>query len=254
MKPLFILSVAAALFAACGSDGDNAVTQPAPCECNRESMLETSSSLDMGGNSSISSNSNVLMSSSSVFMLSDFSVVSPESVVRGKITDSRDGKTYKTVTIGSQTWMAENLNYETELSYCYNNSIDSCAKYGRHYTWDAAMNACPDGWHLPEAYEWYILYLAVDKDPNAMQATGWTKWRFATDAYGFSALPAGTYYKGFNYDKGFNGVGDNQTFFWSATEYLVGQAVLFNLWDDVNPEDIFYKDRGFSVRCLKDGP
>ena len=156
----------------------------------------------------------------------------------GSLTDTRDGKTYRTVVIGSQTWMAENLNYNASGSACYNNAPDSCAKYGRLYNWATVMNGasgstlspsgvrgvCPEGWHVPSDDEWATLVKYVD--PNAdsgccyniaatklKSKSGWNDNINGTDDYGFSALPSG--YCGIDGD--FYSAG-NYGYWWSATD------------------------------------
>ncbi len=179
------------------------------------------------------------------------------------------GQIYKTIGIKTQMWMAENLNYEVDgQSYCYKNSADSCAKYGRLYTWAAAVGKteeecgngkscyftdkvrgiCPEGWHLPNNSEWDTLYYAMGRSPYAMQAKDIAGWPYATDAYGFSALPAGLYNGNFiNYV----GVG---AYFWGASEnenYYAGNWILEASGAYF---DIIYRGDGFSVRCIKDDP
>jgi uncharacterized protein (TIGR02145 family) len=119
--------------------------------------------------------------------------------VFGTLTDTRDNKTYKTVKIGEQVWMAENLNYKTEDgSYCYDNDTSNCKEYGRLYDWETAKTACPNGWHLPDTTEWQILvdFAGGKNAVKALKATsGWNTLDGSsgngTDDFGFSALPGG---------------------------------------------------------------
>ena len=180
-------------------------------------------------------------------------VIEPAEVTTGTMTDSRDGQTYKTVTIGTQTWMAQNLNYETANSYCYDDNASNCTKYGRLYRWEAATTACPDGWHLPTKAEFETLFTAVGGQSTAgkviKSTSGWKGSGNGTDAFAFSALPAGYRddYGDYNYE-------GNNAYFWSSTELDSNLAYsMYLLYDDVNARlDVNFKDNGFSVRCLKD--
>ncbi len=179
----------------------------------------------------------------------------------GGLKDSRDGKTYKTVKIGDKVWMAENLNYQTSESKCYENKPENCDKYGRLYVWGEAVNACPDGWHLPNKQEFEDLKTLagqkagdIDKAGTVLKSTtGWDdddgKSGNGTDGLGFGALPAG-FYDGLNdyfYDEGGN------AYFWSSTEYGSGSAYFLNLYYSLENAhlDDNNKDFGFSVRCVK---
>jgi uncharacterized protein (TIGR02145 family) len=105
-------------------------------------------------------------------------------------TDSRDGKSYKTVKIGEQVWMAENLNYKTDNSQCYDNNEANCNKYGRLYNWKTAKKACPQGWYLPSDDEWKKLANFAGGDEIAGKKLK-AKSGGGTDVYGFSALSGG---------------------------------------------------------------
>ena len=167
------------------------------------------------------------------------------------LTDNRDGQTYKTVKIGEQWWMAENLNYETEAgSYCYNDSAEYCEKYGRLYTW--AMDVCPEGWHLPDTTEWKTLFDAVGGQATAgtmLKSTEGWPYNGYRDTYSFSALPAGIR----NNSGYFNNEGNN-TYFWSSTERRSDDAVNMILYynDGSAYLSYYHKSYGFSVRCVKD--
>jgi uncharacterized protein (TIGR02145 family) len=175
---------------------------------------------------------------------------------RGVLKDQRDGQTYKTVKIGTQTWMAENLNYAAEEgSWCYENDKANCAKYGRLYDWKAATESCPDGWHLPSADEWMEMINSLGGDgAAAVRMRARKDWKVfetvsSVDDSGFSALPAG-------YTKPRHGVFDGvgtETYWWSSTELGRGAwyfALRFDR-DVVNMYGSNQKGSGFSVRCVK---
>jgi uncharacterized protein (TIGR02145 family) len=181
----------------------------------------------------------------------------------GESTITYANKTYKTAKIGTQTWLAENLNYEAEGSVCYENNPANCAKYGRLYNWETAMKACPKGWHLPSNAEWDKLFRFVDGDKgikspyNSETAgkylkakSGWNKDGNGTDKYGFSALPGGYGYS----DGSFSNVG-NFGFWWSASEYEDGSLGAYFRSMYYYDSAIWYyslKTNLFSVRCLQD--
>jgi len=116
-------------------------------------------------------------------------------------TDPRDGKVYRTVKIGNQTWMAENLAYAAKGSKCYDNDPENGKKYGRLYNWETALKASPEGWNLPSKEEWDTLLNfaggAEIAGKNLKAASGWN----GMDVYGFAALPGGCgdYIYGYNY-------------------------------------------------------
>jgi uncharacterized protein (TIGR02145 family) len=170
----------------------------------------------------------------------------------GKLTDSRDGQKYKTVKIGNQVWMAENLRFKIGDSWCYNNSEDNCAKYGRLYDWDVAKIACPKGWHLPSKDEWTELVTVVGSETGGKKlksANGWYENGNGTDEFGFSALPGGLRYT----DGSFYGVG-KYGLWWTATER--GGGIAYSRLMGYDEDDVYENDtvkgKGFSVRCLQD--
>jgi uncharacterized protein (TIGR02145 family) len=190
------------------------------------------------------------------------------------ITDI-DGNNYKTVTIGRQVWMAENLRvtkynngdligtttppdlditYETDKKYqwAYNGIEPNASVYGRLYTWFAVTDSrkiCPTGWHVPADSEWSLL-----PDGGALKEAGTAHWSSpntgATNSTGFTALPGGYRSEAVFNDVGFNGN------WWSSTENpdWPGSAWYRNMNYSYKLlyADYFPKVYGFSVRCVKD--
>jgi len=184
------------------------------------------------------------------------------------------------VVIGGQKWMKKNMDIEITGSWCYENSADSCAKYGRLYTWEAAMAVCPEGWRLPSRDDWDKLaeYVGGKKDvfwddessrdwldagKKLKSKNGWSEVEVGynpidghqtvsgngTDNYGFSALPGGLRAE------------DTDIFIWAGTSgnwWTAEERSEFGAWyrnmdyDDDFMEYSGNKEYGFSVRCVED--
>ena len=183
-------------------------------------------------------------------------------------TDSRDSQTYEYLTIGTQTWMAENLNYETASgSWWYDDNPANGEIFGRLYDWNTstadnhgnAVDVCPIGWHMPSDSEWQVLinYLGGNAIAGGkMKTTGTIEggdglWQSpntgATNESGFSAVPGGARdYTDFY-------LGNRSAYFWSSTS--AGSSGGRYLVLDDNSEDVYhtwyYREYGFSIRCIK---
>ena len=193
--------------------------------------------------------------------------------VKETFKDKRDGKTYKSVKIGKLTWMAENLNYVTEEgSLCYEFKEANCTKYGRLYTWAAAVGKaekdcgynhecdlgaenvrgiCPEGWHLPSEKEWGTL-LSTGVSAMALKSytSDWADGGSGADMLGFSALPAGA---NFGYNQFYRSKG-SYAFFWSSTaENAAGAFAISIMYNSNKVTRKYYpKVMGMSIRCVKD--
>lgn len=248
-------------FIACGDDSNSA--KPSLDESSSSIVKSSSSTTTKKSSSSSSAKSSsslkasssskkVEQSSSSIQSSSSVmsGMVDPSTVVIDSMIDSRDGQTYKTVTIGSQTWMAQNLNYDSFASSCCHGIASNCTKYGRLYSWESAKIACPTGWHLPTKTEFKALFTAVGGRSVAgtklKSTSGWNDAANGSDDYSFSALPPGCYRRG-NGDCLYSRCAN----FWSSSENLNSYAFSMYLCDSA---DITYSSEtfGYSVRCVKD--
>jgi len=172
----------------------------------------------------------------------------------GSFSDSRDGQTYQYVKIGSQIWMAENLNYDVESSVCYDNKSENCEKYGKLYDWETALNVCPKDWHLPSHEEWITLTIALGGPAIAgaklKTKNGWNDSGNGTDDYGFSALSSGHG----DSEGNFLNVGEAGDW-WSADEHDDNTFAIerhIEFVDDKIVAGYTYKSLLLSVRCIKD--
>jgi uncharacterized protein (TIGR02145 family) len=205
-------------------------------------------------------------------------IITPVPFVCGTpMTDTRDGKTYTTVLIGTQCWFAQNLNVGTRINgldeqtnnsivekYCYNDLESNCTVYGGLYQWnemmqyvtpEGAKGICPTGWHLPTDDEWTILttYLGGSNVAGGkMKEIGTSHWTSpntgATNSSGFSALPGGNCVLG-----GFNDF-PSSAYFWTSTWSPAGMAYVLYLsyGNEQIQMGLNSREVGYSTRCVKD--
>lgn len=237
-------------------------------------ILNGSDGKDGSSNCSLAYNS-----AGSATLICEGTSVSFHAVSYDSLVDERDGQVYKTVVIGTQTWMAENLNFDygdSSKSRCCNDSAIYCEKYGRFYRWSAAMDStavfsqngkgcgygvpcdaihpvhgvCPAGWHLPSRTEWRTLYSSVDSLVEdsvgiALKSTrGWLNNTNGTDIFGFGGYP-------FNKSEDYP---DNYVEFWSASEIGSEKVYIFNLnYASQNLRELNGSKKSWRpVRCVKD--
>jgi uncharacterized protein (TIGR02145 family) len=194
------------------------------------------------------------------------------------MTDNRDGKIYKTVTIGNQTWMAENLDYATNYgSWCYNNNNKNCEKFGKLYNWETAKDGCPSGWHLPSEAELDLLikylggwevagaklksnsywrtkhdsltnYAYVDVDDDAGPNATTKRDSILINSSNFNGLAGGGYYIGNIFDY----IGRYGTW-WTTSKFNEYNSCYYYIYDKSSGMGKYHalNTCGFSVRCIK---
>ncbi|MCQ2104568.1 MAG: hypothetical protein MJZ26_02135 [Fibrobacter sp.] len=197
--------------------------------------------------------------------------------------DKRDGRVYKTVQIGDQRWMAENLRYDLKGSFCYENKPVNCERFGRLYNWSMAMmlvdfynnhtiaklvpkyregrihDICPKGWHLPTNKDWKRMKNFVGKKGSSdgvgislKSVDFWEKeirLPGGNDEFGFNALPSGERdFEGRYFDM------FRSALYWTSTEYDDGGAYIWWIYYDSRSMEKNYdtKETAASVRCVED--
>ncbi|WP_407458102.1 FISUMP domain-containing protein [Fibrobacter sp.] len=266
---------------------------------SEEEIEESSSSKEVVEESS-SSEEDVEESSSSEMPASSatgYNLISPVKPCRnseidtcqyGVLEDERDGKTYKTIVIGEQTWMAQNLNYDIEdnrRQSCYGNEPTLCLRFGKLYTWPGAMDydknrcqdaaycslastqgICPEGWHIPSIKDWQILWENVGYNSANITIDSLYKYRVINalmtdssyitwdrsgkgDFFGFSATEHG--YKSGGDQGSFWSLYSSPSSYWTSGEESVSKSYVASLYSGSVSFDEYSKTGQFAVRCIK---
>ena len=180
------------------------------------------------------------------------------------LIDIRDGKSYEIVTIGSQVWMAENLNYMTENAACYNDVTSYCIAYGRLYPFEEMSEACPEGWHIPTPKEWVHLwnylggpFIAGGKmksiQSNLSEEGAWNAPNTgATNETGFNGLPGGHQYTFPNGDEGYMRIGEDGIWWVDDATNRTRGGALSHKSSSIAVWGFSSGTVKLSIRCVKD--
>jgi uncharacterized protein (TIGR02145 family) len=219
-----------------------------------------------------------------IFLLMTFIILMSISGCHSNSVKDIDGNVYRTVTIGTQVWMKENLrtsryndgtaiplvagsdawvNMKSAAFCWFNNEETNKEVYGALYNWHVISTGklCPEGWHVPEDSEWVKLRAFLEKDGfgedtgDKLKEAGTSHWKSpnseANNKSGFTALPGG--YRSYNGSFNFLGIAG---YWWSSTEYMAATSYFWNLRYKFSYVYKYISDKtnGFSVRCIKDQP
>ena len=236
------------------------------------SKPKSSSSSAKSSSSSAKSSSSTVVIPSKLYDCEEYKCVTtkylnPE-IEYGEYLDVRDTQVYRTVQIGEQVWMAQNLNYKSDtLSSCFDLKDSNCTQWGRLYPWEKALAVCPDGWHLPDTSEYRILVDYANehrgdiKLGESLESLETGKY----DIFGFSILLGSGYRKGSRYFT-YGGKTNGDAFFWTASETDGKEAMIppeeyaisrilkndVSMYGNILGVKAFEKEDGLAVRCLKD--
>jgi uncharacterized protein (TIGR02145 family) len=239
---LVMLLLALALAAGCDNGGDSQTPEPGDGDSDTDSDSDSDTEVDMLDTSH-------------------------------QFRDARDGQVYEFVTIATQVWMSENLNYETSGSWCYDDAQENCeGGHGRLYLWETTLagalpsetdpsgvtGICPAGWHLPSDAEWdrLVSFIGTTIATDATAGTtlkassGWNDNGNGTDEVGFAALPTGDRTP----DGDYLNRGD-YVCYWTATEQGSSFAYYRYLRSDSDLVRRYYApkdEEATPIRCVKD--
>jgi uncharacterized protein (TIGR02145 family) len=175
-----------------------------------------------------------------------------------------EGNKYKTVQIGTQIWMAENLKVTKDRSgkslvtYCYLDRDDFCEEFGRLYAWEVALEAAPQGWHIPSDEEWRQMERELGLSADEELSFGWRGTDHGLQlaeggSSGFEALFGGykdgtVFWSGRYFDLGYFAA------FWTRSQVDSLRAVGYFIYNNEGSvvRDDYDKTAAFSIRCVKD--